>query len=131
MPANDLMALLHELPKLVNDDEVLTRQGRFLDTDVLLGIGSTPCHIAIRSGRIASLECGPGFMRSWSFAVRGGENAWRQFWQPLPPPHFHDVFALAKAGEFTIEGDFYPLMSNILYFKRMLAAPRRIAGGAI
>ena len=45
----------------------------------------------------------------------------------MPPPHFHDLFALAKRGEFRIEGDFYPLMSNLLYLKAVLAAPRRLA----
>ncbi len=123
----DLAAALQQLPALVNGDATLLRQGRYLDAKLMLEIGVHPCHIAIEGGRIASLERGPLLMRSWSFAIRGNENAWRQFWRPFPPPHFHDVFALCKAGEFRIEGDLYPFMSNLLYFKRMLAVPRRLA----
>jgi hypothetical protein len=123
----DLSAALQELPDLVNDDATLQRHGRYLDVTLMLEIGVHPCLITIQSGRVASLERGPLLMRSWSFAIRGNENAWRQFWRPFPPPHFHDVFALCKAGELRIEGDLYPFMSNLLYFKRMLAAPRRLA----
>jgi hypothetical protein len=126
----DLSAALQELPRLVNGDATLLRRGRYLETKLMLEIGIHPCHITIQSGRIASLERGPLLMRSWCFAIRGNENAWRQFWRPFPPPHFHDVFALCKAGEFRIEGDLYPFMSNLLYFKRMLAAPRRLAEDA-
>jgi hypothetical protein len=89
-----------------------------------------PYYVSIAAGRIARLDRGPLLMRSWVLAFRGGEEAWRQFWQPLPPPHFHDIFALAKSGRLRIEGDVQPLMANLLYFKEMLAAPRRLAAEA-
>jgi hypothetical protein len=126
--AGDLSAVVRRLPELVNGDETLVRRGRYLDVDLMLEIGAVPCYITVRGGRIASLETDPLLMRSWSFAIRGNENAWGQFWRPFPPPHFHDVFALAKAGEFRIEGILYPFMSNLLYFKGLLEAPRRLAG---
>jgi hypothetical protein len=128
--ADDLAAKVEALPKLVNDDSVLLRRGRMLTVDILLEIGSTPYYVSIERGRIVRLERGPNIMRSWSFAIRGNEHAWREFWRPFPPPHFHDLFALAKKGEFRIEGDLYPLMANVFYFKGALAAPRRLAGGA-
>ena len=37
------------------------------------------------------------------------------------------VLALDKFGEFRIEGDFRPLMTNLLYFKGLLEAPRALA----
>jgi hypothetical protein len=83
--------------------------------------------MSIAGGRIARLDRGPLLMRSWVLAFRAGEEAWRQFWQPFPPPHFHDIFALAKRGQLRIEGDVHPLMANLLYFKEMLAAPRLLA----
>jgi hypothetical protein len=126
---SDLLVAARQLPALVNGDETLVRRGRYLDVDLMLEIGAVPCYISVRGGRVASLEMGPLLMRSWSFAIRGSENAWRQFWRPHPPPHFHDVFALAKAGEFRIEGDLYPFMSNLLYFKGLIGAPRRLAEG--
>ncbi len=119
-------AVIEQLPDLVNADAALVRRGRTLTVDVLLEIGTIPYYVSIESGRIARIERGPLIMRSWAFAIRGNEQAWRQFWLPFPPPHFHDLFALAKRGEFRIEGDLYPLMANLLYFKGMLAAPRRL-----
>ncbi len=128
--AADLGAMIEQLPALVNSDTSLVRRGRTLTADVLLEIGAVPYYISIDGGRIDRVERGPLVMRSWSFAIRGGEQAWRQFWRPLPPPHFHDLFALAKRGEFRIEGNLYPLMAHLLYFKGVLAAPRRAAGSA-
>jgi hypothetical protein len=126
---DDLLTAAGAIPALVNGDEALLRRGRYLDVDLMLEIGAVPCYITVRGGRVTSLETGPLLMPSWSFAIRGSENAWRQFWRPLPPPHFHDVFALAKTGEFRIEGDLYPFMSNLLYFKGLIGAPRRLAEG--
>jgi hypothetical protein len=125
--ADDLAAMIVRLPDLVNADTALVRRGGNLTVDLLLELGTVPYHVSIEGGRIARIERGPLIMRSWSFAIRGNAPAWRQFWQPFPPPHFHDIFALAKRGEFRIEGNLYPLMTNLLYFKGVLAAPRRIA----
>jgi hypothetical protein len=122
--------MIEKLPDLVNADTALVRRGSLLTVDILIEIGPTPHYVSIESGRIARLERGPVIMRSWSFAIRGSEEAWRQFWLPFPPPHFHDLFALAKRGEFRIEGDLYPLMTHLFYFKGVLAAPRRLAEGA-
>jgi hypothetical protein len=119
--------MIERLPQLVNGDAVLLRRGHYLDLDILIEIGVVPYYVSIVGGRIAQLDRGPLLMRSWALAFRGSDDAWRQFWQPFPPPHFHDIFALAKAGQFRIEGDVHPLMANLLYFKDMLAAPRRLA----
>ena len=119
--------MIEKLPELVNHDAALVRRGRYLDLDVLIEIGDVPYYVSIANGRIARLDRGPLLMRSWALAFRGPDDAWRQFWQPFPPPHFHDIFALAKAGQFRIEGDLHPLMAHLLYFAEMLAAPRRLA----
>jgi hypothetical protein len=119
-------ALMEKLPDIVNADAALMRRGHTVSVDVLLEVGTTPFYLSIERGRIARLDRSPLIMRSWSFAIRGNEAAWRAFWQPFPPPHFHDLFALAKRGEFRIEGDLYPLMTHLLYFKGVLAAPRRL-----
>ena len=121
--------LIERLPDLVNENAALLRRGHYLDLDLLIEIGTVSYYVSIAGGRIARLDRGPLLMRSWALAFRGPEDAWRQFWQPFPPPHFHDIFALAKRGQFHIEGDFHPLMANLLYFKEMLAAPRRLAEG--
>lgn len=123
--AADLAARFERLPALVNGDAWLVQRGRFLSVDVLVGLGGAPYYLAIEHGRIAALERGPRLMRPWRFAIRAGEEAWRRFWQPIPEPHYHDIFALAKRGELSLEGELHPFMANLLYFKDVLAAPRR------
>jgi len=128
--AADLAHGLEALPRLVNTDARLVERGRFVSLELRIDLGAVPYQLVFERGRIAAVERGPFPLRSWRFAVRGGEDAWRQFWLPCPPPHCHDIFALAKRGDFRIEGDLYPLMANLLYFKAVLAAPRRLAEGA-
>ena len=68
-------------------------------------------------------------MCSWTFGVRATASAWRQFWQPVPEPGWHDLFALTKRGAAAIEGDLQPLMANLQDMKDVLAAPRRLRAG--
>jgi hypothetical protein len=66
--------------------------------------------------------------RVWAaVAVRGTAEAWREFWQPIPRPGWHDLFALSKHGVLTLEGDLHALISNLQYVKDLLALPRRPA----
>jgi len=128
-PARDLLDRFERVPTLVNDDAWLCHRGRFLSVELLVGIGSVPYYLGIERGRISVCDRGPLLMRGWRFAVRGTADAWRRHWEAMPPPHHHDIFALAKRGLVTIEGDLHPLMANLFYFKDVLAAPRRLAGG--
>ena len=122
--------MLERLPELVNGDAVLVRRGRFLSTRFLVGVGETEYLVDIREGRIERVERGPFVMPSWRFALRGSAEAWRTFWQAVPAPGHHDVFALSRRGLLAIEGDLHPLMANLLYLKDVLAAPRRLAPGS-
>jgi hypothetical protein len=117
------------LPELVNADARLVHRGRLVTLEALIGIGEHAYHVGIERGRITALLRGPFLVRSWRFAVRGPAESWRRHWEAVPEPHFHDLFALAKARHLTIEGDVQPLMANLCYFKDVLAAPRRLAGG--
>lgn len=125
--AAELSAQVESLPALVNGDPLLVHRGRFLSLELLLGLGPVPYHLSIEHGRIVALEKGGAPLRSWRLALRAGAEAWRRFWQPMPEPHYHDLFAMAKRGELSIEGDLQPFMANLLYFKELLAAPRRQA----
>jgi hypothetical protein len=121
-----LSAMIERLPDLVNHDAALLRRGRHLTVEIMIEIADQPYFISIEKGRIAALARGPTIMRSWAFAVRGSRHAWDKFWLPLPPPNFHDVFALTKQGVFHIDGDYQPLLTNLLYFQAVLAAPRAL-----
>jgi hypothetical protein len=69
-------------------------------------------------------------MPRWTFALRAPRDAWEAFWQPVPPPGFHDLIAMMKIGALEVEGDQHPFMANLRYFKDLLALPRRAAQGA-
>jgi hypothetical protein len=128
-PADDLAARFERLPALVDADLWLVRRGRWVSLELLVELGPLPFHLAVERGRVASLERGPVLMRPWRFALRGTAAAWRGVWAPVPAPGDHDLLALAKRGQLRIEGDLQPFMANLLYFKDLLAAPRRLAAG--
>jgi hypothetical protein len=118
-------ASILSLPDLVNADAALVRRGRYLTATFLVEAGDTEFLVRVVEGRIAAVETGPFLMRSWAFALRASEEAWRRFWEPVPAPGYHDLFAMKKLGVARIEGDLVPLMANLRYVKDVLAAPRR------
>ena len=117
-----------DIPQRINGNERLIWRGRYVHTRFLLEVGDTAYLIVIAEGRIASITRGPFVMPSWDFALRAPAGAWEKFWLPVPPPGFHDLFALLKQRLLRIEGDFHPLMANLFYFKEVIAALR--LGGA-
>lgn len=121
--------MIERLPELVNGDAALVRRGRFFSDDILIEVGAVPWHVSIRAGHIDDVTRGPVLMRPWTFAVRAPEDAWRAFWQPLPAPGYHDIFAMTKSGLARIDGALQPLMANLRYVKDVLAAPRRLPDG--
>lgn len=121
--------LFRKMPEIVNADEALLRRGRFLDVEMLVGVGDTAVRVAIAGGRPTLIEGSP-LLRPWRFAVRADADAWLAHWQPLPARGFHDLFALTKAGRAVVEGDLHPFMANLQFIKDVLAAPRRLAAGA-
>ena len=113
-----------KIPVLLEQDPALIRRGRFLDCDCLLGPMERPFHVSVRAGRILDLTPAPVLMRSWRFAYRATVEAWAQHWQPIPRPGWHDLLSLTKRGEAVLEGDLHPFMTNLQYFKDVLALPR-------
>lgn len=122
--------MIERLPELVNGDEWLVRRGRLFSDTFLIGVGTVDYLVRVVEGRIASVEAGPHVMRSWTFAIRAAEEVWRIFWQKLPPPGYHDIFALLRKEQMTFEGDLQPMMAHLLYIKLVLAKPRELAEAA-
>jgi len=123
---SDLTAAIETLPQLVNSNAWLVHRGRFVSLDILIELSEVSFLVAIEHGHIVALDRGALLMRPWRFAIRGSEEGWRRFWQPMPPPGYHDLLALTKLAGFRIEGDLHPFMANLLYFKAVLEAPRSV-----
>ncbi len=117
--------MLDNLARLVNADARLVRRGRFVNTTFLLAIDDAYNLIRVQEGRIVGVTPGPFITPDYSFALRASRAVWEKFWQPLPPIGFTDIFALVKQKLMQVEGDLHPFMSNLLYFKDVIAAPRR------
>ncbi len=116
--------MLERLGEIVNGDEALVRRGRYFSDTFMLEVGETQYLIEIRQGRIESVETGPFVMRSWTFAIRATEDVWEKFWEELPQPGYHDIFALLRQGRIAFDGELQPMMANLLYVKAVIAAPR-------
>lgn len=118
---------IERLPELANGDAWLMHRGRFLDVDMMLGVGDTQYLIHIREGRVKSVDRGPFVMPRWSFALRASSDDWNAFWSPSPPPGSHDLVAMMKFKRLSLEGDPYPFMTHIRYFKDLLGHLRAAA----
>ena len=95
-----------------------------LSTTFLLEAGDAAFRVRIVDGQVASVERGPFVMPSAAFKLSAPAEDWAQFLQPVPPPGSHDLFALLRRGALRLDGDLHPFMSNLMYFKRLLASLR-------
>ena len=112
------------LSEQVNANERLVWRGRHVSTFFLLEVGQSEYVIKIDQGRVGSVKKGPFTMGDWVFALRASEASWTAFLEPLPRPGFHDVMGMLKLKHLRMEGDLYPFMSHLLYFKDVLASVR-------
>jgi hypothetical protein len=120
-------AAIERLAGFANDNAWLVHRGRYLDTIFLLGVGDTDYLVRIHRGRVEAVERGPFVQARWTFALRASQEAWDTFWRPVPPPGTHDLIAMIKTRALRLDGDQYPFMANLRYFKELLAMPRDAA----
>jgi hypothetical protein len=115
---------IERLPELANGDAWLTHRGRFLQVRLMIEVGEDQYLIRIRDGGVESVERGPFVMPQWSFALRASAEDWATFWSASPPPGYHDLVAMMKFKRLRLEGDPYPFMTHLRYFKDLLGRLR-------
>ena len=98
------------------------------DVSCMVGTPHQPVLLRISGGRVAAVVTAPGPLPHYNFAFHAPAEVWLEFWQPLPRPGCHDLFALVKRGEATLVGDLQPLMAHLQFFKDLLALPRLHVG---
>ena len=116
--------MIKHLQNLVNGNPPLVRRGRWTSADMLLEIGKRGYIVEIRAGQIEAIRPVEIPTSNWNFAIRGTEDAWAEFWKPMPKPGHHDLIALIREGKMRFEGDLDLLMANLLYLKLVLETPR-------
>ena len=117
--------MLDKIAGLVNADASLVQRGRFVDTTFMIIVDDDYTLLRVQEGKVTKVTPGPFITPDYSFCLRASRNVWEKFWQPLPPRGFTDLFALVKTKLMHIEGDLHPFMANLLYFKDVIAAPRK------
>lgn len=113
-----------QLQGLVNNDSALVRRGRWLTASMMLEAGDRRYLVRFRDGRIEEITTLPLLAMPFDFAVIGTEEAWHEFWQPVPKPRHHDIMALIREGKMRIEGNLELMMAHFLTLKLILEKPR-------
>jgi hypothetical protein len=119
--------LIDRLQALYKADEQLAAQGRLIRTKMLIDAGEQAAIITIVDGVVTEIADTARLVTPvWTFALRAPAQEWEQFWEPAPRPGHNDLFALLRRGQLRLEGNIYPFMSHLLYFKALLALPRTV-----
>jgi hypothetical protein len=120
-----MTTLTERLHSLYTLDDATVRRGRYVSTTLLIDTGAEQALVTIGAGRVTAIvDAASKVMPAWRFALRAPADEWAAFWEPLPRPGSHDLFALLRRKRLRLEGDPHPFMSNLLYFKALLALPR-------
>jgi hypothetical protein len=114
--------MLDQLAARVNADANLVRRGKHVNTSFLIAIDNADHIVRIEHGRIVSVTPGPFITPNYAFALRASRAAWEKLWSAAPIPGYTDIFALVKKKLLRIEGELHPFMSNLIYFKGVIAA---------
>ena len=113
---------------LVNQDSVTKIIGKHLTTDVLLAFGDTSYVVSFVNGTIPKVSQNIGPESTYSFALRGPAETWTKFIQPIPPPMYNDIWAMAHPlhGRLQIEGDVKVMWQNLRAFTWTLDLMRNV-----
>jgi hypothetical protein len=115
--------------RTVNDDRILPVIGKFFTNRFVLGVDETDFLVEVRNGKIIRISEGltPNDM-GFDFALRAASSAWQKFSQPIPPPMFNDIWAMAHPlhRNLTIDGNQLPFWQNVRALTRMLSLMREV-----
>src|SRR3546814_10017906 len=99
---------------------------RQVDITFLVQFGHVGLRTRIRQGKVIDVAeiatLAP--LASFDFSIKAAADAWRRFWQAVPRPGSHDIFALTRSGDMAIEGNMCLFMGNLQYNKDLLAVGR-------
>jgi hypothetical protein len=113
--------------KKINDDKVFRVIGRFFTANFVIGVDDKDFYIQVRNGKIEMIVDEPNAnLMGWHFALRAPASSWSKFVEPVPPPMFNDIWAMAHPlhGKMKIEGDMKIFWQNLRALSWMLARMR-------
>ncbi len=115
---------------LVNQDSVIKIIGKHLTATILFAFGDTAYVVSYVGGQITRIESEIGPESSYAFALRGPAETWAKFIQPVPPPMYNDIWAMAHPlhGRLQIEGEVKVMWQNLRAFTWTLDLMRNANG---
>jgi hypothetical protein len=115
--------------RAVNEDRRLPVIGRFFTSRFVLGVDEAEYLIEVRGGKIQRIAEGlaPNDM-GYDFGLKAPSSAWAKFSQPIPPPMFNDIWAMAHPlhKQLVIEGNTLPFWQNLRALTHMLSLMRQV-----
>ncbi|HEY4542884.1 MAG TPA: hypothetical protein VIG66_10990 [Noviherbaspirillum sp.] len=108
-------------------NEALVRKGRTLTAQCVVHIADTPFLLKIAAGVLTECTRQLPLLCTRDFTIRGSAAAWEALWEYMPRAGWHDLLALTKRGEMTIEGDMQKVMAHLQFIKDLLGLPRSAA----
>src|SRR5262249_38789448 len=110
-----------------NADPELVVIGDWLTTTFSLTFGESRYALKVERGQIGEIVAPPRLDTRVAFGFRAPVAVWRKFLSPMPPPLFHDFFAmLMRVPEFVLEGDSLVAMQNARALHRMMNIMREV-----
>jgi hypothetical protein len=123
------MEWIERWARRVNEDRRLPVIGRFFTSRFVLGVDETEFLIEVRGGKVQRISEGlTANDMGYDFGLKGTSSAWAKFSQPVPPPMFNDIWAMAHPlhKQLTIDGNTLPFWQNLRALTHMLALMRAI-----
>ena len=115
------------IPQLFLEDAGLIHRARNAHITLLLKAGEQSYLLQLKEGRLEDVHHTDRPMDSCDITMAASDEDWQGYWQVMPKPGLHDIFAMAKSGRLRIEGNFRPLMRHLQVVKDVLALPRRLS----
>jgi len=121
---------LDRMAARANADSRFVSRGAHLSLTFKLDCGERYWLIDIDRGRVSGVRQGPALMPAYAFAIRSAEAHWHAHWEARPKPGWQDLFGMQRHHGLTLEGDIHVLVTNLFWFKDLLAMPRANAEAA-
>jgi hypothetical protein len=107
----------------LNKDPEFAVACRFFNGSMKLEMGDEPVLLTFRDGKLTELGVADTFDAA-DVAIKGSEDDWREFLQPIPKPFYHDMFAAVVREGFEWSGDVVTLFAYYGAFRRMFDVMR-------
>ena len=118
--------MIEKIADLVNADARLSSVANYVDTTFMIAIDNADTLIRIQEGRVTKVTPGVPFITpDYSFALRAPRDVLGEILAAAAAARLHRHVRAGKQKLMRVEGDLHPFMANLLYFKDVIAAPRR------